>query len=176
MEGGVKALDKILPIPFLSHILLPPSFFYFIFLSLSLFFPLMSLPLPLLSSDTTWRDLFPMSGWQNQLGRSFWEDMEASSQSLPLRQNTTCRHISEPIYSTFQHSGPLAVTVHKLLHSDTLGLEYAAPVCTGRMYTANIFRNVSEFALEILSQFYSFSVQPWAVVVQSKPHLHNVYV
>lgn len=37
MEGGVKALDKILPIPFLSHILLPPSIFYFIFLSFSLF-------------------------------------------------------------------------------------------------------------------------------------------
>jgi hypothetical protein len=57
----VKALDKILPISFVSHILLPSSIFYFIFLSFSFSPPLMSLPLPLLSSDTTWRDLFPMS-------------------------------------------------------------------------------------------------------------------
>ena len=100
--------------------------------------------------------------------------MEASSQSLPLRQNITCQHISEPIYSTFQHSGPLAVTMHKLLHVDTLGLEYAAEVRTCRMYTANYVRNVSEFALKVLSQFYCFSVQPCADVVQSRPHLHNV--
>jgi len=66
--------------------------------------------------------------------------------------------------------------MHKLLHSDTLGLEYAAAVCTGRMYTASNFRNISEFALKKLSQFYGFSVQPCTVVVQSKPHLHKVYV
>lgn len=68
------------------------------------------------------------------------------------------------------------MTMHKLLHIDTLGLEYAAAVCTGRMYTASNFRNVSEFALKILSKFYGFSVQSCAVLVQSKPHLRNVYV
>jgi hypothetical protein len=66
--------------------------------------------------------------------------------------------------------------MHKLLHSDILGLEYAAAMCTGSMYTANNFWNVTEFALKIVSKFYGFSVQHCALLVQSSPHLHTLSV
>jgi hypothetical protein len=80
-----------------------------------------------------------------------------SSHSLSLRQNTTCHHMCEPMYSTFLHSEPLAVTIHELLYSDVLGRLCSTGV-HGSMYTGADFRNVVEFLLKIVSQFCLFSV------------------